>query len=134
MKDPAERAAELLHADGVWRHGIDRPPDRRRDENPLDQTDHVVPMDPGHPLGSWGNRSAEERTKRKEHLRQRATVLCQDHSEPGTHDADAHGFDLLRLTLPCDAQLGEEPFSRAGILVKEPVSARSVIAYSRGAD
>ncbi len=98
-------------------------PDRRDDE-----ADHVIAMDPAHPLLAVPESSAEAGTEGNQHLRQRAATGTEHDTEPERRDADVEIACTERLRLPAPADLGEEVVARRGILVQDLVAVRSVEA------
>src|SRR6185436_10278349 len=81
--------------------------------------------------GDW---TADAELERPQHLLERAAGGVEH--DAGAHPRDAHA-ELARrprLTLPLDADPGEEIRARRGVLGQALVAARPVVAGARGAD
>ena len=81
-----------------------------------------------------GDRAADAKLERQQHLRQRTTLAVEQDSGPDAHDAQAERFGVLRFALPDDADVGEEVVARGSVLVEALVAVRAVVADRAGAD
>src|SRR5262245_15607314 len=65
VEDSSEQLAETIHRYSLGSHNIDMAGDVRLREQPLDQTDMIMAMDPRYPLSSRHNRTAGKESKRQ---------------------------------------------------------------------
>ena len=76
-------------------------------DNKLNGMQNIFYMYPGEPLFSGSNLSADKETERQQHLRQRASVFCQDNPETCNNQPDI-SRQLLRLIFPTDTDISQE--------------------------
>ena len=100
----------------------------------MDRANHVLNVDPAHPLPTVSNLSADAHLEGRQHFAQRSTVRGQN--DPGTHldGADARMGCGLRRGLPLAANVGEKSSTGLAFLVQNFVATVTVVADRRTAD
>src|SRR5207248_8822840 len=96
-------------------------------DRPFDRSDHVLPIDPRHPLPSTPNRTAHSEPERQHHFLERATFPCQHHTETENHHSRDF-FRCARSLFPLTDHVGEKTFALRRTFIENLVAARTVIA------
>ena len=128
MQGLPEAPAELAHGHRRRSRRIDRTADERRVQRPLHEPDDVVSVDPGDPLATGPERSAEKPLKRRDHFRQRPPAWSQDEPEAKPDHPHPQRLSALGLGLPGAAQVGEKPAARLISFRELFIATRPVVA------
>ncbi len=129
-----ERRGEFSVADGLRRDGVDGAASFLILQDKADDGYGLGECEPGHPLLTRADASAQSEAKRQEHAGERSAVAREDHTEAKLDGAHTERFGTKRFGFPFFGEAGEEIAAGRAVFRKFFVAAIAVIPDRGGRD
>ena len=100
----------------------------------MDCADHVLYINPTHPLPPVANLSTYAHLERRQHFSERAARGAEHDAGAHLHGTDTSVGGSLRRRLPLAANLGQEPEAGLTLLVQYFITPVAVVSNCRAAD
>src|SRR3989442_3238354 len=134
MEHAADFPGDIPLAPDIGCHRVHRPAHARILERQPVEPNDVVNVNPGEPLATVAQRTAEKESKWQGQQSKGERLAAEDHRGADAGDADAKWLRLLRIGFPLLAERGEERIARMAVLRDDLLAAVPVVIDARGTD
>src|SRR3989442_10646799 len=134
MERAADFPGDIRLAPDLGCHRVHRPHHPRILERQRVEPNDVVNVNPGEPLATVAQRTAEKESKWQGQQSKGERLAAEDDRGADAGDADAKWLRLLRIGFPLLAERGEERIARMAVLRDDFLAAVPVVIDARGTD